>query len=131
MKNTVFQFWPTTNQSHISRASTNYNSEVHGNITFCWFQMKICVPDFTAWLHLIPLYYKMRLRLLQNMAVFYYKMQQKLITKCIRFFISKYDSFITKCDSYYKMQRLLQNTLVKTLLSVDKKILSLLFLDFQ
>ena len=57
--------------------------------------------------------------LLQNETKVYYKMRPGL--KCDSFLqivkvITKYINFITKCDSYFKMQRSLQNASVQTVL---------------
>ena len=48
-------------------------------------------------------------------------MQQKFITKCVTFFITKWDGFITKWNSYYKMQRLLQNVSVHAELRIQER----------
>ena len=48
-------------------------------------------------------------------------MQQKFITKCVTYFITKWDGFITKWNSYYKMQRLLQNVSVHAELRIQER----------
>ena len=60
----------------------------------------------------MTLYYQIRQTLLQNVTAILLQNSTKVYYKC--------NSFVTKCDSYYKIQRLLQNGLVQPLTLLTK-----------
>ena len=66
---------------------------------------------FHIWF-IMTLYYQIRQTLLQNVTAILLQNSTKVYYKC--------NSFVTKCDSYYKIQRLLQNGLVQPLTLLTK-----------